>query len=101
MAEWATIRGEAGREDVLPVHGWQLNERMYGDKAWTNKQPASSTATSRSTRRRSYDVPPPEGESLELCAARTLPYLESPWCLPLRPDATSSLPHTAIRCAAW
>ena len=27
--------------------------------------------------RRSYDVPPPEGESLELCAARTLPYLES------------------------
>ena len=25
--------------------------------------------------RRSYDVPPPGGESLEMCAERTLPYL--------------------------
>ena len=27
--------------------------------------------------RRSFDVPPPNGESLELTAKRTLPYLES------------------------
>ena len=27
--------------------------------------------------RRSYDIPPPNGESLELTAARTIPYLES------------------------
>ena len=27
--------------------------------------------------RRSYDVPPPGGESLELTAARTIPYLQS------------------------
>ena len=27
--------------------------------------------------RRSYDVPPPDGESLERCAARTLPYLKA------------------------
>jgi 2,3-bisphosphoglycerate-dependent phosphoglycerate mutase len=27
--------------------------------------------------RRSYDVPPPNGESLELTAARTIPYLQS------------------------
>ena len=79
MAEWATIRGEAGREDVLPVHvAWQLNERMYGDLQGLDKQATREQYGDEQVHiwRRSYDVPPPEGESLELCAARTLPYLE-------------------------
>lgn len=80
MAEWATIRGEAGRKDVLPVHvAWQLNERMYGDLQGLDKQATREQYGDEQVHiwRRSYDVPPPHGESLELCAARTLPYLES------------------------
>ena len=38
MREWAQIRGEAGQDNLLPVHvAWQLNERMYGDLQGLNK----------------------------------------------------------------
>jgi len=80
MREWAQIRGEAGHDGVLPVHvAWQLNERMYGDLSGPQQ-----AGDPRPVRRRTgphlatlYDVPPPNGESLELTAARTIPYLES------------------------
>ena len=80
MREWAQIRGEAGHDGVLPVHvAWQLNERMYGDLQGLNKQATRDQYGDEQVRiwRRSYDVPPPNGESLELTAARTIPYLES------------------------
>ncbi|MEC7098217.1 MAG: histidine phosphatase family protein [Candidatus Thermoplasmatota archaeon] len=79
MREWAQIRGDAGQDGVLPVHvAWQLNERMYGDLQGLDKQATREQYGDEQVHiwRRSYDVPPPEGESLELCAARTLPYLE-------------------------
>ena len=80
MREWAQIRGDAGQDGVLPVHvAWQLNERMYGDLQGLNKQATRDQYGDEQVRiwRRSYDVPPPNGESLELTAARTIPYLES------------------------
>ena len=80
MREWAQIRGEAGQDGVLPVHvAWQLNERMYGDLQGLNKQATRDQYGDEQVHiwRRSYDVPPPNGESLELTAARTIPYLKS------------------------
>lgn len=79
MRQWSQIRGEAGKEGVLPVHvAWQLNERMYGDLQGLNKQATRDQYGADQVHiwRRSYDVPPPNGESLELTAGRTIPYLE-------------------------
>ena len=79
MREWSQIRGEAGQDGLLPVHvAWQLNERMYGDLQGLNKDATRKKygADQVHVWRRSYDVPPPNGESLELTAGRTIPYLE-------------------------
>ena len=80
MREWAQIRGEAGQDGVLPVYvAWQLNERMYGDLQGLNKQATREKYGDEQVHvwRRSFDVPPPNGESLQLTAERTVPYLES------------------------
>ena len=80
MREWAQIRGEAGQDGVLPVHvAWQLNELMYGDLQGLNKQATRDKYGDEQVHvwRRSFDVPPPNGESLQLTAERTVPYLES------------------------
>jgi 2,3-bisphosphoglycerate-dependent phosphoglycerate mutase len=52
---------------------------MYGDLQGLDKQATREQYGDEQVHiwRRSYDVPPPEGESLELCAARTLPFLTS------------------------
>jgi len=80
MIEWAQIKGEAGAADLLPVHvSWQLNERMYGDLQGLNKDATRKKYGDEQVHiwRRSFDVPPPSGESLKLTAERTIPYLES------------------------
>ena len=79
MIEWAQIKGDAGGANILPVHvSWQLNERMYGDLQGLNKDATREQYGAEQVHiwRRSFDVPPPNGESLELTAQRTLPYLE-------------------------
>jgi 2,3-bisphosphoglycerate-dependent phosphoglycerate mutase len=52
---------------------------MYGDLQGLNKQGTRDQYGADQVHiwRRSYDVPPPNGESLELTAKRTVPYLES------------------------
>ena len=78
MAEWSYSKGNG--ENVLPVYvSWQLNERMYGDLQGLNKQDTRDKYGDDQVHiwRRSYDVPPPNGESLELTSKRTLPYLET------------------------
>ena len=80
MIEWAQINGAVGAENILPVHvSWQLNERMYGDLQGLNKEATRQQYGADQVHiwRRSYDVPPPNGESLELTAQRTIPYLEN------------------------
>lgn len=63
----------------VPIEESQaLNERMYGDLQGLNKE---ETATKYGTEqvevwRRSYEVRPPGGESLQDTAARVLPYYE-------------------------
>ena len=77
MAAWAQMNSDADSSQVLPVFAsWKLNERMYGDLQGLNKQETRENFGDEQVKiwRRSYDVPPPSGESLELTAKRTLPY---------------------------
>ena len=62
----------------VPTHcDIRLNERHYGDMQGMNKDETRAKHGKEQVRiwRRSFDVPPPGGESLEMCAERTLPYL--------------------------
>ena len=56
-----------------------LNERHYGDLQGLDKAETAKKFGDEQVRlwRRSYDVAPPGGESLENTAVRTLPYLQS------------------------
>lgn len=55
-----------------------LNERMYGDLQGLDKDETRAIHGEEQVRiwRRSYDTPPPNGESLKDTAARTLPFFE-------------------------
>jgi len=56
-----------------------LNERDYGDLIGQNKAEAAEKFGVEQVQiwRRSFDVPPPGGESLKMTAERTLPYYKS------------------------
>ena len=73
---------EMGIDNVTITRNIALNERDYGDLAGLNKDDARVKWGEEQVHiwRRSYDVPPPGGESLKDTADRTL---------------------TAIRCAPW
>ncbi|MBT61432.1 MAG: phosphoglycerate mutase [Euryarchaeota archaeon] len=75
LVDWTTVHGP--QNDILPVYvAQELNERMYGDLQGLNKQDTREKYGDEQVKvwRRSYDVPPPHGESLEMTAHRTLPY---------------------------
>jgi 2,3-bisphosphoglycerate-dependent phosphoglycerate mutase len=70
------VRGGA----ELPTERDQaLNERHYGDLQGLNKAETAKQYGDEQVHiwRRSYDVPPPNGESLKDTAARTLPYFDA------------------------
>ena len=77
---------EADRNQLKIHISEQLNERYYGDLQGMNKDKARKKFGVEQVRlwRRSYDVPPPGGESLEMTAARTRPYFNSHILQPLR-----------------
>ncbi len=69
---------EAGITDV-PVHRSEaLNERHYGDLQGLNKAETAERFGAEQVHvwRRSYDVPPPNGESLKDTQARVAPYYQ-------------------------
>lgn len=70
---------EMGIANVTIVRNIALNERDYGDLAGLNKDDAREKWGEEQVHiwRRSFDVPPPGGESLKDTAARTLPYYEA------------------------
>ncbi|MDZ5450836.1 2,3-bisphosphoglycerate-dependent phosphoglycerate mutase [Labrys sp. ZIDIC5] len=70
------ILGELGQEDLETICDQALNERDYGDLSGLNKDEARVKFGEEQVHiwRRSYDVPPPGGESLKDTAARVLPY---------------------------
>jgi 2,3-bisphosphoglycerate-dependent phosphoglycerate mutase len=72
------ILEELGVENLVITRNQALNERDYGDLSGLNKDDARAKWGEEQVLiwRRSYDVPPPGGESLKDTAARTLPYYE-------------------------
>ncbi|HKJ60983.1 MAG TPA: 2,3-bisphosphoglycerate-dependent phosphoglycerate mutase [Hyphomicrobiales bacterium] len=73
------ILEELGQTGLETIRDQALNERDYGDLAGLNKDDARKKWGEEQVHiwRRSYDVPPPGGESLKDTAARTLPYYEA------------------------
>ncbi|KAG6554280.1 hypothetical protein Mapa_004196 [Marchantia paleacea] len=75
--EWSTIFSEETKEETIPViTAWELNERMYGELQGLNKKETADKYGDDQVKvwRRSYDVPPPNGESLAMCAERAVKY---------------------------
>jgi 2,3-bisphosphoglycerate-dependent phosphoglycerate mutase len=67
----------AGRLDGMTVHfARAINERMYGSLQGLNKAETARQFGDEQVKlwRRSYDIAPPNGESLKDTAARALPY---------------------------
>jgi len=73
------ILGEIGQPDLPTIRDWRLNERDYGDLSGLNKAETAAKYGDEQVHiwRRSYDVPPPGGESLKDTVARVLPYYVS------------------------
>ena len=69
---------QAGGFTVPVIRDAALDERNYGDLQGLNKADTEAKFGAEQVKiwRRSYDVPPPNGESLEMTAARTIPFFE-------------------------
>ena len=67
---------EIGQPDLETIEDEALNERDYGDLVGLNKDDARAKWGDEQVHiwRRSYDTPPPGGESLKDTVARVLPY---------------------------
>ena len=72
----ALTLAELGQTGLPTTRDQALNERDYGDLSGLNKDDARKKWGEEQVLiwRRSYDVPPPGGESLKDTLARTLPY---------------------------
>jgi 2,3-bisphosphoglycerate-dependent phosphoglycerate mutase len=70
------ILAELGQTGLPIIRDQALNERDYGELSGLNKDDARAKWGEEQVHvwRRSYDVPPPGGESLKDTAARVLPY---------------------------
>ena len=73
------ILGVLGQEQLETIRDQALNERDYGDLSGLNKDDARKRWGEEQVHiwRRSYDIPPPGGESLKDTAARVLPYWDA------------------------
>ena len=72
------IQANVSSKDTVTKSDWRLNERNYGALQGLNKAETAEEHGAEQVRiwRRSFDVAPPEGESLEMTAKRTIPYFE-------------------------
>jgi 2,3-bisphosphoglycerate-dependent phosphoglycerate mutase len=73
------LLAEQGQSDLPTTKNQALNERDYGELAGLNKDDAREKWGDEQVHiwRRSYDTPPPGGESLKDTGARVLPYYEA------------------------
>jgi len=69
----------SGHPPIQPVFNKALNERMYGDLQGLDKTETAKKYGEEQVKiwRRSYDIPPPNGESLKNTAERVIPYFET------------------------
>jgi 2,3-bisphosphoglycerate-dependent phosphoglycerate mutase len=67
---------ESGHENIPTERSEKLNERHYGDLQGLNKDETRAKYGDEQVHiwRRSFDVPPPNGECLSMCQKRTMPY---------------------------
>jgi 2,3-bisphosphoglycerate-dependent phosphoglycerate mutase len=70
------ILGEMNQSSIPVLKDAALNERSYGDLSGLNKDEAKVRFGEQQVMiwRRSFDIPPPGGESLKQTAERVLPY---------------------------
>ncbi len=74
---WSKIYSEEMQKEIIPVYtDWHLNERYYGELQGHNKAKTAELYGEEQVHlwRRSYDIPPPNGECLKDTAARTIPF---------------------------
>lgn len=79
LEEWSRIYSIETEKSCIPVfNAWELNERMYGELQGVNKAEMVKKFGADQVKlwRRSFDVPPPHGESLKMTAARSIPYFK-------------------------
>lgn len=79
LEEWGKIHDPKAKEHTIPVYkAWEINERMYGELQGLDKDETRAKFGADQVKiwRRSFDTPPPEGESLEMTANRSIPYFE-------------------------
>jgi 2,3-bisphosphoglycerate-dependent phosphoglycerate mutase len=74
----AIVLQELGQTAVPVIRDKALNERDYGDLCGLDKAETAKRHGEEQVKiwRRSYDVAPPNGESLKMTAARTLPFFD-------------------------
>lgn len=80
LQAWSKIHSSQAMSESIPtIMAWELNERMYGELQGLNKDETRAKYGVDQVQiwRRSYDVAPPQGESLEMTAARAIPYFKS------------------------
>jgi len=75
-----------GQENIPIIKDWHLNERNYGDLQGQNKAEAVIKYGEEQIKiwRRSYDVPPPNGESLKDTYERVVPYFQEKIALQIK-----------------
>jgi 2,3-bisphosphoglycerate-dependent phosphoglycerate mutase len=68
-----------GQSDLEQIQAWELNERFYGALTGRDKAQTAEEFGAEQVKiwRRSYDIPPPGGESLADTGRRALPYFAS------------------------
>jgi 2,3-bisphosphoglycerate-dependent phosphoglycerate mutase len=73
------ILGVLDHKEIPIIRNAALNERHYGSLAGLNKDDAREKWGDEQVHiwRRSFDIPPPDGESLKDTADRVLPYFEA------------------------
>ena len=73
------VLDNVGQPNLETIRDEALNERDYGDLSGLNKDDARAKWGEEQVHiwRRSFDVPPPGGESLKNTAERTLPYFNA------------------------
>ena len=88
----AIILDSIGQQDIPITKNQSLNERDYGSLAGLNKDDARKKWGKEQVHiwRRSFDIPPPEGESLKDTAERVLPYFKA-YIMPKVMQGTSIL----------
>lgn len=91
--EWSKIYSPDAEAEMIPVYSaWQLNERYYGELQGLNKKKTAEKYGDDQVHiwRRSYDVPPPNGEALKNTAERTIPFFKDS-IMPLLKEGKSML----------